>query len=44
MKSRENFLNMIKRSGVEELLPREVCAGAAAQAAKPAGAGRNDVG
>src|SRR3954453_10685082 len=38
MKKRENFLEVLKQSGIEKLLPRGICAGAAAQAVKPAGA------
>src|SRR4051812_42460530 len=37
MKMRENFLDVLKRSDLEKLLPQGLCAGAAAQAQKPSG-------
>ncbi|MEY2466071.1 MAG: hypothetical protein QOD03_592, partial [Verrucomicrobiota bacterium] len=37
MKKRANFLDAIKHSDIEKLLPQGICAGTAAQAVKPAG-------
>ncbi|HTD65653.1 MAG TPA: family 1 glycosylhydrolase [Candidatus Limnocylindria bacterium] len=42
MKNRGNFLDVLKRSEIENLLPQGVCAGTASQAVKPGGAVHDD--